>query len=201
MATYGFSSEDAKRIGAVVRQVEGDRTGRRSGASGGSGATPGVRLLLAKHESTAGWPKGATAVVTIHAGDTIAPVETMVARNQFVSFSADTACTQKWVALGNNGFGWYVINSENACPGTCSMEWAGVDFSAFPGFNASAVQLLGHSSTGPCLQWYNVANVDVVTNVTLSTAAIEFQRIRVGVVTTQTAATIALSITTCATAS
>lgn len=161
MATYGFSSEDAKRIGAVVRQVEGDRTGRRIGAGGGSGATAGVRLLLAKHEGTAGWSKGSTAVVTIHAGDTIASVETMVARNHFVSFATVTACTQRWVALANNGFGWYVVNRERACTATCTTEVAGVDFSLVPGYVATATQILAHEAG--CIKWLNTTTCATAT--------------------------------------
>lgn len=148
---YGFSSEDAKRIGAVVRRVETTRPDGR-GTQAVIGANAGVRLMLAKHESTAGWPKGSTAVVTIYAGDAIASVATLVARNQFITFSTAAACTQQWVALGNNGFGWYVVNREPDCTETtCSTEVAGTDFSLVPGYSATATQILAHE--GGCVKW------------------------------------------------
>lgn len=154
MAVYGFSSEDAKRIGSIVRHVEADRTGRSSGAGGFVGANAGVRLLLARYDNTCSWSKGATAVVTIHAGDVIASVETVVARNQFLSISTQTACTQRWVALGNNGFGWYVVNQEKACNATCSSEVGNIDFSVVPNYVATATQLLGHDASG-CIKWFS----------------------------------------------
>ena len=201
MATYGFSDGDAKRIGRVVRSTEKHPHTIRLQSPVAEGAAPGVRLLIAKLEGASGWAKQTTAVVTIYNGDPVASAVTVVARNQFVTFASGTACTQQWVALGHNGWGWQAVSRERACDGTCSMDWAGVDFSVIPGFEATKVQLLGHSSSGPCMQWYSVTNVDVVTHVTLTTAAVEFQRLSVGVVATQTASTIALSITTCATAS
>ena len=200
MATYGFSEEDSKRIGKAVRLTE-RYVGKEplSGPSYERGGI-GVRLLIGKFEGASGWAKETTAVVTIYNGDPIASAVTVVARNQFVTFPTSADCTQHWVALGHNGWGWQAINRERACTTTCSMDWAGVDFSAFPGFNEDKIQLLGHNTSGPCLLWYDVTNVDVVTNVTLTTSAIEFQRMGVGVVTTQTAVTVAISITTCATA-
>lgn len=199
--TFGFSLNDAKRIGKAVRLIERDEPRQSLGGPNDAAISRGVRLLIAKHESTAGWAKETTAVVTVYNGDPVESAMTMVARNQFVTFPDGTACTQHWVALGHNGWAWQAVSRERACAHTCSMDWAGVDFSVIPGFDAAKVQLLGHGSSGPCMQWYNVVNVDVVTSVTMTTAAIEFQRLGVGVVTTQTAQTIALSITTCATAS
>lgn len=158
---FGFSSEDAKRIGAVVRRVEGMPAKRELNGPNEHGPNPGVRLLLAKHESSTGWPAGSTAVVTIHAGDTIASVETMVARNQFVQFSTNTACTQRWVALGHNGFGWYVVNQQPACESTCSPDVAGVDFSLVPGYQATATQVLGHEAG--CIKWLDTTTCATAT--------------------------------------
>jgi hypothetical protein len=154
--TFGFSLSDAKRIGRAVRLVERDEP--RSDLSGERDATlsRGVRLLIAKLESTAGWPKETTATVTVYSGDSLSSAITVVARNQFVTFSTTTECTQRWVALGNNGWGWYAINQERACTATCSMEHSGVDLSGVPGFDSTKIQMLGHDSTGPCLQWYSV---------------------------------------------
>jgi hypothetical protein len=141
-------------------------------------ATPevsrGVRLLLAKHESSNGWAVNASAVVTIHNGTpgSVASASTIVAYNQFLTIPSGTACTTRWVALGHNGFGWYAVAREPACTGTaftCSMTLAGIDFSAVTGFDGTKIQLLGHnkSQTGTAgtdaycsnsasLRWYDI---------------------------------------------
>lgn len=164
MATYGFSEGDAKRIGRVVRSTEKHPHTIRLQSPVAEGAAPGVRLLIGKIASTNGWAKGSTAVVTIYNGDPIASALTVVARNQFLTFSTNTACTQRWVALGHNGWGWHAVSQENACTSTCSMDYAGVDFSALPGFDPAKIQLLGHSSGATAtdstdcvsIQWYDV---------------------------------------------
>lgn len=169
MAGYGFSEGDAKRIGRAVRVVE--RLGPMIENSGPD--TPevsrGVRLLLGKHEGSAGWAAGSSAVVTIHNGSPIASAMTIVAHNQFLTFSTGTACTQRWVALGHNGWGWYAIAREPACTHTCSMTLAGIDFSVLPNFDSSKIQLLGHNraqtsttdadaycSNQASLRWYDI---------------------------------------------
>jgi hypothetical protein len=108
---YGFSSDDAKRIGAAVRAVEGNKINRSAGGQEFAGPNPGVRMMLAKR-STGNWAKGSSAVVTAYGGAHVATenVGTMVAWNYFVSIG--TATTAQWVGLSNNGFGWVVIAAE-----------------------------------------------------------------------------------------
>ena len=163
MTVFGFNETDAKRIGRVVRLVE--RRGPDVELSGAQNneVSRGVRLLLAKHESTNGWGKETTATVTVFNGDPIESAMTLVAHNQFLTFSTSTQCTQQWVALGHNGWGWYAIAKEPACTSTCSMDAGGFDFSALPNFDRTKIQLLGHSSActatancEPCLQWYDI---------------------------------------------
>lgn len=112
MATFGFSANDAKRIGAAVRIVEGDRTGRRASNGYAPGANPGVRVMLGKIGSAA-WNKASTATVTLYAGEpgSETTVGTLVARNYFANISTSTS-TARWVGLSNNGFGWLVIAAE-----------------------------------------------------------------------------------------
>lgn len=149
--TFGFSLTDAKRIGRAVRLVERDEP--RQDLSGEKDATVsrGVRLLLAKHEGTAGWPKETTATVTVYNGDPLESAITVAATNQFVTFPTSDDCTHHWVALGNNGWGWYAVSRERACPDDCTMDWAGVDFAAIPQFDDTKTQLLGHELG--CLKW------------------------------------------------
>ena len=169
--TFGFSLNDAKRIGKAVRLIERDEPRQSLGGPTDAAISRGVRLLIAKHESTAGWAKETTAVVTVYNGDPIASAMTMVASNQFLTFSTTTACTQRWVALGHNGWGWYAVSQEKACTATCSMDYAGVDFAALPGFDRTKIQLLGHSSgttasdSTDCvsIRWYDITTCSTST--------------------------------------
>lgn len=156
MPAYGFNAADARRIAEVVRASEHKRIGGIGlGADENGGSKPGVRLLIGKHEGV-GWPSGSTAVVTIYSGDagSVASVATMVAYNQYISFSDDSSCTARWVALGHNGFAWHPVDSESDC-GECFQEIGGVDFRVFPGYARTAVQILGHDGGG-CITWYDI---------------------------------------------
>lgn len=155
MAAYGFSEGDAKRIGKVVRLVERGPDKVRLSGPGGHGAAPGVRLLIAKHEGTS-WPTQQTAVVTIYNGPAgvLGSVATLVAYNHFVKLSSQTNCTNRWVALGHNGWQWHVVEAANACDSTCSIEVNGVDFSVVPGYQETATQILGHASG--CIKWFDI---------------------------------------------
>lgn len=117
MATYGFSEGDAKRIGKAVRLVERGADKIRLGGTGGHGAAPGVRLMLGTHGSAA-WSKQSQKTITIAAGvpsSSGIPPETaytVTANNIFANIPAKSANTARWVAVSNNGFGWYVVAAE-----------------------------------------------------------------------------------------
>ncbi len=156
MATYGFSEGDAKRIGKVVRLVERfpDKVGL--GSLGAEGAAPGVRLLIGKLAASS-WPTSSSAVIEIYNGDigSVVSAATVVAYNHFLKLSDQTSCTNRWVALGHNGFQWHPVEVENACTSTCTIEIAGVDFSDVPNYQQTATQMLGHDGGG-CLKWFNI---------------------------------------------
>ena len=145
---YGFSADDAKRIGRAVRVVERLPPQLQNSGPATPEVSRGVRLLLAKHESSNGWAVNASAVVTIHNGTpgSVASASTIVAYNQFLTIPSGTACTTRWVALGHNGFGWYAVSSDG-------------DKLTSNGYVAGNIQLLGHGAGG-CLQWYDIANCE-----------------------------------------
>lgn len=155
MTVYGFNQDDAKRIGRVVRLVEADPTKVRLSGSGGDGAAPGVRLLIGKVAASS-WATATTALVTIYNGDpgSVVSAATVVAYNHFVKFSADSNCTNRWVSLGHNGFGWHPVDSVSDC-GTCVHEVGAVDFRVLPGYQRTAVQIIGHDANG-CMKWVDV---------------------------------------------
>lgn len=156
MSTFGFNESDAKRIGRAVRAVERGAHKVNLGTPGAEGAAPGVRLLIAKHEGSS-WPTGSTAVVTLYNGEvpsSVATAMTMVAYNHYITFSDDTNCTARWVALGHNGFAWHPVDAQSDC-GDCISLLGGVDFRVFPGYEHTNIQMLGHDGVG-CVRWYDI---------------------------------------------
>lgn len=147
-AAYGFSADDAKRIGRAVRVVERLPPGNETSGPQSPEVSRGVRLLLGKHEGSGGWAVNASAVVTIHNGapGSLASAVTIVAHNQFLAIPSGTSCTSRWVALGHNGFGWYAVASDG-------------DKITTEGYVAGNIQLLGHSAGG-CLRWYDIAQCE-----------------------------------------
>ena len=154
MATYGFNERDARRIGNVVRSGEKHPHTIRLQSPVAEGAAPGVRLLIGQHSGSS-WATGSTAVVTVYNGapGSVASAVTVVAYNHYVKFGSDTNCTNRWVALGHNGFGWLPVDSQSAC-GTCVSEVGGVDFTALPNYSRTTEQVLGHDTSG-CIKWFD----------------------------------------------
>lgn len=120
MAIYGFSEEDAKRIGKSVRLVE-RHVGKdaRSGPVNDRGGI-GARIMLGTHSSAA-WSKNSQKTVTLYGGypttansRPAASAYTVTAHNIFADIAAasGTAVTSRWVAVSCNGFGLYVIAAE-----------------------------------------------------------------------------------------
>jgi len=169
VSTYGFNDRDAKRIGKAVRQSERMPPKVKLGGPQRAGANPGVRLMIGKHAGTS-WATATTALVTIYNDNSgsLASVGTVVAYNQYVKFAEQTNCTNRWVALGHNGFHWLPIDAVAEC-GTCSMIAGGIDFQAIPGFNPAKIQLLGHSAydtaatTEVCIRWYDTTTCTAAT--------------------------------------
>lgn len=156
MSAFGFNANDVRRIGEVVRSAEHGRIQKIGlGSDQHGGATPGVRLLIAKHDG-GNWPTDSTAVVTVYNGDQgdISSAVTAVAYNQYIKFGTQPVCSSRWVALGHNGFNWIPVDSQNACP-DCDSEIGGINFSVFYGFAKTNVQILGHDGQG-CVRWYDI---------------------------------------------
>jgi hypothetical protein len=117
VTAFGFNENDAKRIGKVVRLVERNPERPSLGGPDYGSRSPGVRLMLGTHGSAA-WSKQSQRTITITGGTPgtngipTASALTVAAYNIFANIPAKTASTARWVAVSNNGFGWYVIAAE-----------------------------------------------------------------------------------------
>lgn len=112
--TFGFSLNDAKRIGKTVRVVERSDSRDRVAARDDT-LSRAVRIVIGK-SGTASWSKGASKTVTIYGGtpgaDGVGSISavTVSAWNVFATLS--TVSQSRVVALSNNGWGWYLIAAE-----------------------------------------------------------------------------------------
>lgn len=88
---------------------------------------------------TGSWPKGSTAVVTF----TNAPTATASVTNLTWPLGNCSLSTTKCL-VASEGTAWALVVP---------------DLTAMQGYNAAAIQLLGHSASG-CLRWYDVANCE-----------------------------------------
>jgi hypothetical protein len=194
MATYGFSEEDAKRIGKSVRLTE-KHVGKEplSGPSYERGGV-GVRLTIARVGTA--FTADATATVTMHKGfpGSVASALTMVAWNQFLQLSTHTAVTNPYVAFGHNGNGWIAVAAQRHTH--CSF--LGDKYIPYvSGYSTTTAhrQVLSFTTDG-CPQFIGTS-VSVVNGVTLSTTGLLFSFITLSVNGSLSTSTQNITITTC----
>ena len=161
MAGINFTRPAAQRIADVVRAYE---EGSRDGApwdpgqrfqSGGAGG-----LKVATFTGT--WAVGTYKVVTLTGSTQTASVYNWTTP----VVGGDTASTtsQRYVIFGKaSGTNSAVEIQLQTTSQTCTLSMGGVDLTALAGYDENAIQLLGHSSTGPCLQWYSITTCSTAT--------------------------------------
>lgn len=120
MTAFGFSQEDAKRIGHTVRLSERFPQKVHLGVPGAEGAAPGVRLMIGTIGETT-LPYN-TAVATIYVGSGSSnSAKTVAIRNSLYPF-LDTLAT---AYVSNNGWGWHLVEgSQQAWCGEISEAWS-----------------------------------------------------------------------------
>lgn len=156
-----FTRPAAERISNAVRKVEaGNRDGqplvfRRVSAAAGS------QLRLGTF--TGDWQTGTYKTVTLTGSTQTASVYNWT--TPVVVNTGSTEC-RRYVIFGNAAGTHSLVEVQlqhTSC--TCVLSVGGIDLTQLQGYSASQVQLLGHNTTGPCLQWYSVSTC------TTSTAA------------------------------
>ena len=125
---FGFGADDIKRIGSAVRIVERGPT-MPTQPQMDSASVRQFPIFLGTAGSAA-WTKQTSKTVTIYSGTphtvtglppTTASAMTLTAFNLFANIAvksvttttANTAVfTARWVAVSNNGWGWYCVAAE-----------------------------------------------------------------------------------------
>lgn len=153
MAGINFTRPAAQRIADVVRAYE---EGSRDGAPWDPGqrfqAAGGLGLKVATF--TGDWSVGTYKVVTLNGSTQTASVYnwTTPVKGGDTASSTDTRYVIFGKASGTNSA------VEIQMGGTCVLAFGGVDLTQLEGYDAESIQLLGHNSTGPCLQWYSIVD-------------------------------------------
>lgn len=146
-----FTRPAAERIAKVVRHVEaGDRncgplTFERTGG--------GVPYRLSVATFTGAWATGEYKTVTLVGSTNTASVY------NWCNAAEDGGHVVFGKASGTNS----AVEITMGGTATCRMTLGGVDLTELDGYAAGDVQLLGHNSTGPCLQWYSITTCSTAT--------------------------------------
>ena len=160
-ARVDFTRSAADRIARTVRLVEQgqrDQSGPRYGRV--LEQPSGVTLRVATFTGT--WATGTYKTVTLTGSTQTASVYNWTTP----VVGGDTASTtsQRYVIFGKaSGTNSAVEIQLQSSSQTCTLSLGNVDLTALSGYDENAIQLLGHSSNGPCLQWYSITTCSTAT--------------------------------------
>lgn len=154
-----FSRGAAQRIAKAVRVVEG-------GDRGQPGVTfehphPMPQQILKVATFTGEWATGTWKVVTLTNSTATASVY-----NWTTPVPAAEGCTGvgRYVVFGRAGGTNSLLEVQlHATCSTCVSALGGLSIESIANYDAGQVQILGHTTTGPCLYWYSVTTCSTST--------------------------------------
>jgi hypothetical protein len=155
-----FTRVAAERIANAVRTVE---LGSRDPGGIEFDAQQDQRFRLRLGTFTGNWQTGEWKTVTLSGSTNTASVYNWC--NPAIGASTSNTNCSRYVIFGSvRGTSSAVeIQLQQTCS-TCRMSLGSLDLASLPGFVSGEIQMLGHNSTGPCLQWYSVANCGTATS-------------------------------------
>lgn len=161
MAGVNFTRPAAQRIADAVRAYE---EGSRDGAPFDLGQRfqqlGQSALKVATFTGT--WAVGTYKTVTLTGSTQTASVYNWT--TPVVGGDTASSTTTRYVIFGKaSGTNSAVEIQLQSTSQTCTLSLGGVDLTALAGYDENAIQLLGHSSTGPCLQWYSITTCSTAT--------------------------------------
>ena len=153
-----FTRPAAERIAKVVRQVEAGQRDAEPFVQGERLQSVPYKLRLGTF--TGNWGTGQYTTVTLHQ-----TTQTVSVYNWCnAALGADTSSTSesRYVIFGKVNDRQAAVEIEMK-PSTCGMTLAGLSVTSFAGYVSSDIQVLGHNTTGPCLQWYSITTCSTAT--------------------------------------
>jgi hypothetical protein len=154
-----FTRAAAARIANAVLSVEaGDSSG---GAIEWDTQRPhGFRLKLATF--TGNWETGTYKTVTLSGSTQTASVYNWC--NPALGGNTASSAESRYVIFGKvSGTNSAVEIQMGTTAQTCHMTLGGLDLTIVEGYDPDFIQLLGHNTTGPCLQWYSITTCSTAT--------------------------------------
>lgn len=155
-----FTRPAAERIARVVRQVE---AGKRDAEPFGDGERlQALPYKLRLGTFTGNWDIGQYRVVTIEGSTSTVNVYNWC--NPALGVSTANSTDTRYVIFGKVKDRQSAVEIQmKVTSDTCGLTIAGVSLTAFTGYVSNEIQVLGHNSTGPCLQWYSITTCATAT--------------------------------------
>lgn len=165
MTQIQFDDGSGRRIGNAVRWTEVQAAKRNPLLFDSIAGTS--KKVLSVGTFVGSWPEGQWKTVTIYgSGQTVSVYNWTTP----VLLSAECEAEENLVVFGKaSGTQSLVeVGLHPSCAGgnqggTCVLSFAGLDLAALPGYSANSIQMLGHNTTGPCLQWYSITTCATAT--------------------------------------
>jgi hypothetical protein len=165
-ARVDFTRGAAERIARVVRIVEqGDRG--QGGPTWDSVDSP-LPASLKLATFTGDWAVNTLKTVTLY-GVTSTPNTASVLNlcTPAVGFSTANTGETRFVIFGKVKYTSTPLVVEIQASPTntsCVMTLGGANLTKIAGYASTDIQLLGHNTTGPCLEWYSIATCATATS-------------------------------------
>ena len=164
-ARVDFTRGAAERIARVVRLVEQGDRGQSGPTWGSVNESMPAGLKLATF--TGDWAINTFKTVTLY-GVTSTPNTASVLNLCVPAVGFSTAATSetRYVIFGKVKYTTdpVVVELQAAPTNTsCVLTLGGVDLTTIAGYSSTDIQLLGHNTTGPCLEWYSVTTCSTST--------------------------------------
>ena len=165
-ARVDFTRGAAERIARVVRIVEQGDRGQSGPTWERAGDVMPAGLKLATF--TGNWAVNTYKTVTLY-GVTSTPNTASVLNlcTPAVGFSTAATSETRHVIFGKVKYTTdpVVVELQAAPTNTsCVLTLGGVDLKTIAGYSSTEIQLLGHNTTGPCLEWYSIATCATATS-------------------------------------
>jgi len=165
-ARVDFTRGAAERIARVVRLVEQGDRGQSGPTWGSVNETMPAGLKLATF--TGDWAINTYKTVKLY-GVTSTPNTASVLNlcTPAVGFKTAATSETRYVIFGKVKYTTdpVVVELQAAPTNTaCVLTLGGVDLTTIAGYSSTAIQLLGHNTTGPCLEWYSIATCATATS-------------------------------------
>lgn len=153
MTLIQFDDGSGRRIGSAVRFVE-ELAGKRKPLLFDRVSVDGTPYRLSVATFTGSWATGTWKTVTLVGSTSTASVYNW----------CNAAESDGHVVFGKASGTNSAVEITMAATAACRLTLGGVDLTTIAGYSSTEIQLLGHNTTGPCLEWYSISTCGTATS-------------------------------------